>query len=211
MKKFILLSVLLMMAGMLFAATVTITNSSFSFSPGDVTINTGDTVVFSLASIHNAVEVSETTWNANGNTPLPGGFSVGFGGGTVTGLLAGTHYYVCSPHASSGMKGKIIVNGPTGILSFTSFQDLFLLYPNPTKGGVKLKYLGNPDEPNGIPSKHQHLNLEITTMEGKQLYSAYDLDLQSELAMDLSMLPAGNYLVRVDLDRKKYTSLLIRE
>jgi hypothetical protein len=57
--------------------------------------------------------VSQATWNANGTTPLPGGFSVPFGGGMVlpSQLGIGTHYYVCQAHVSFGMKGKIIVTG----------------------------------------------------------------------------------------------------
>jgi plastocyanin len=90
------------------AAQHQITNAGFSFSPANITIAVGDTVNFVLDPIHNAVEVSQATWNANGNTPN-NGFSVGFGGGTVVFALAGTYYYVCAPHASSGMKGIINV------------------------------------------------------------------------------------------------------
>ena len=86
----------------------TVMNMGFSFSPSLLTINAGDTVRFNLDSNHNAVEVSQTTWNANGNTPN-GGFSVGFGGGDVVFNTPGTFYYVCQPHASGGMKGRIVV------------------------------------------------------------------------------------------------------
>ena len=86
-----------------------ITNAGFSFSPADVTINVGDSVQWQLAGIHDVVEVTQNTWNANGNTPKVGGFSTGFGGGTVTFNTPGTYFYVCSPHASIGMKGKITV------------------------------------------------------------------------------------------------------
>lgn len=92
--------------------THTIVSSGFSFSPSNLTINLGDTVVFSLASIHNAVEVSQATWNSNGTTPLPGGFALPLGGGTVVLTSTGTHWYVCQPHALSGMKGRITVDPP---------------------------------------------------------------------------------------------------
>ncbi len=90
------------------AAQHQITNSGFSFSPSNITIAVGDTVNFVLDPMHNVVEVSQATWNANGNTSN-GGFSLGFGGGTVIFALAGTYYYVCAPHAASGMKGIINV------------------------------------------------------------------------------------------------------
>ncbi|MCB2204575.1 T9SS type A sorting domain-containing protein [bacterium] len=98
-----------LLSGSVLATTHTVVNSGFSFSPSSLTINVGDTVVFNLGSAHNVVEVSQATWNANGNTPLSGGFTLPFGGGTLIFSTAGTEYYVCSPHASSGMKGTINV------------------------------------------------------------------------------------------------------
>ncbi len=99
-------------------ATTAITNSGFAF-PATVTINVGDTLSFTLGStIHNAVEVSQTTYNANGATALAGGFSVPDGGSAVkvSGLTQGTHYYVCTHHAaSSSMKGQIIVQAPNAV------------------------------------------------------------------------------------------------
>ena len=101
-----------------FSTTTTILASGLSFVPTPISIVSGDTVNFSIGGSHNVVEVSFATWSVNGNTPLSGGFSLPFGGGILTsasGLSIGTHYYVCSPHASSGMKGIIIVGaaGPS--------------------------------------------------------------------------------------------------
>lgn len=93
-----------------FGATHTVTAPGLTFSPSTLTIITGDTVVFDLSAMHNAVEVSQATWNADNVTPLPGGFAVDFGGGTVVLTDIGTHYYVCQAHASFGMKGTITVN-----------------------------------------------------------------------------------------------------
>ncbi|WP_225154157.1 hypothetical protein, partial [Bradyrhizobium sp. NBAIM08] len=100
MKSKILLSLLLLTAGLTgFCTTWTITNFGFTFTPASITINPGDSVNFVIDSAHNAVEVSDTTWNANGNTALPGGFLTPFGGGLIlaTQLGTGTHYYVCYP------------------------------------------------------------------------------------------------------------------
>lgn len=111
MKKitFLLLLLFTSLAG--FSTIWTITNSGNSFTPASITINLGDSVNFVLGTSHNASEVSQTTWNANGNIPLSGGFETAFGGGIVlpAQLGVGTHYYVCTPHASVGMKGVIIV------------------------------------------------------------------------------------------------------
>ncbi|MFZ4399768.1 MAG: T9SS type A sorting domain-containing protein [Bacteroidales bacterium] len=112
MKTKIILSFLLLLMSVSGFSTVwTVNNVGTSFSPATITINTGDSVNFSIDASHNALEVSLTTWNADDNTPLTGGFETNYGGGLVlpSNLTTGTHYYVCSPHASMGMKGIIIV------------------------------------------------------------------------------------------------------
>src|ERR1035437_6539811 len=117
MKKTLLIAFAIY-SGVALCNTVTIVNSGSTFSPATVTITVGDTVKFTLASIHDAVEVSQATWNANGTTALSGGFSTPFGGGLVlpAQLTVGTHWYVCSPHAASmHMKGVIIVKNAAGI------------------------------------------------------------------------------------------------
>jgi len=90
--------------------TQTVTDVNFTFSPAELTINAGDSVQWQLANIHNVVEVTEQTWNGNGSTAKAGGFSTGLGGGTAKFDNPGTYFYVCSPHAFQGMKGKITVN-----------------------------------------------------------------------------------------------------
>ncbi len=95
------------------AAVHEILSSGFTFSPSSITITSGDTVVFTISLSHNAVEVSQATWDVNGTTPLGGGFSVPFGGGSVVLTAVGTRRYVCTNHAGSGMKGTITVNPAT--------------------------------------------------------------------------------------------------
>ncbi|MEP7323137.1 MAG: T9SS type A sorting domain-containing protein [Saprospiraceae bacterium] len=87
--------------------------SGFAFSPVNTTIVLGDNVSFVMGNSHDAVEVSMATYNANGTTPLSGGFSIPISGsGVVTSskLTLGTHYFICTPHvASNNMKGTIVV------------------------------------------------------------------------------------------------------
>lgn len=95
-----------------FCTIWTINTSGFTYTPATTNILFGDTVVFTIGGSHDAREVSLVTWTANGNTPLPGGFQTAFGGGMVlpAQLAVGTHYFVCTPHASFGMKGTIVVS-----------------------------------------------------------------------------------------------------
>src|SRR5712671_2671827 len=88
--------------------THTISTSGFTFTPDSITIASDDTVVFALSLMHTAREVSKATWDAN-DTVSNGGFDLPFGGGTAMPSGLGTHYYVCVPHASIGMKGRIVV------------------------------------------------------------------------------------------------------
>lgn len=113
MKSFFhLVAIVSLTAASLDAAQHVVTTSGFTFSPPTLTISQGDTVIFSISGIHDAVEVAESTWNVNGDQPLPGGFAVPFGGGSVVLVDTGTRYYICEAHILSGMKGRIIVTVP---------------------------------------------------------------------------------------------------
>lgn len=115
MKKTILSLFLWSLCFKLLGTTWTINSSGNNYTPATITINVGDDVNFAIAGSHNVVEISQATWNANGTTRLANGFTTPFGGGMVQAakLGLGTHYYICDPHASSGMKGRIIVQNCT--------------------------------------------------------------------------------------------------
>jgi plastocyanin len=140
-----LLFILLLTSTISFGKKWTITSPGNTYSPATLTINFGDTVVFNIGSYHNAVEVSENTWNTNGNFQVPG-ISVPFGGGTVlpSALTVGTHYYVCTPHAVLGMKGIIIVQNTTDIQE-REIVELTSVYPNPAKNNLHVRLSRNSD------------------------------------------------------------------
>lgn len=142
MKNLTLTVLMLVSSIAAFCGTTVISNSSFTFSPPSVTINEGDSVNFQLANIHNAVEVSQSTWNANGTAALSGGFSVPFGGGVVVpaNLPVGIHYFVCQAHASMGMKGIITVASANGIQSVSNNKALSIaVFPMPFNNQATVK------------------------------------------------------------------------
>jgi hypothetical protein len=94
-----------------------------------------------LGANHNAVEVSQATWNADGTTSN-GGFSTPFAGGGVSPsqLTLGVHYYVCTNHASMGMKGRIFVINTVGVPTINLLKPTFTLFPNPVSNSVSVNY-----------------------------------------------------------------------
>jgi len=197
-----LLIMLFLVGASSFSATKTITNSGTAFSPSDVTINLGDDVFFSISSIHDVVEVSLATYNANGTTPLPGGFSVPFGGGTVPAdkLTIGIHYYVCTNHVSGGMKGTITVQGTTGIAEKPS-EDKISVFPNPSNGDFKLKIHTSTSASN--------YDLEIYDVRGKVVYEKSDLQQNNAAQIDLAYLPKGTYIVKLFNKSEMYSRKIV--
>lgn len=145
MKKILLALLFIPFSITGFGATFNIVNVGVTFSPSTLTINQGDDVTFTLnSSLHNALEVSLDTWNADGVTPLSGGFSVPFGGGSVPAaqLPVGTHYYVCVNHVTLGMKGTITVQSTSAVPVVKTENDM-LIYPNPVKDNITVQF-NNP-------------------------------------------------------------------
>jgi plastocyanin len=196
MKKILLFIVLVSIGFVGFGSTFIISNSGTEFTPATITISVGDNVNFSLGSSHDAIEVSQATWNANGNTPLSSGFSTPFGGGTISAdkLTVGTHYFVCKPHASLGMKGTITVLDPTGIAEDTSKEDISI-YPNPSKGSFQLQI--------NTAQSAKKLDLGIYNVQGKRVYSKADMQQQTLSNIEISDLPKGVYFLRL-FDGKDY-------
>lgn len=211
MKKYLLFGAFaLMVSGFASGASVTITNSGFTFSPDNVTINIGDTAIFQLTNIHDAVEVNEATWNANGTTPLAGGFSVPLGGGQVTGLTAGIHYYVCTFHVSLGMKGKITVNGSSGIGENQIATRKFDIFPNPTNGKFTLQFNGPDGNAGSWIHADPHTGIEVFNILGEKIADLSGLISSSSNEIDLSSVPDGIYFIRMNDNNSIYTEKLIK-
>jgi len=191
--KRISLSFFLLLSGMSgICTTWIITNSGFTFTPATITITFGDDVNFNLDAIHNAVEVNQSTWNANGSTALTGGFQTPFGGGLVqpSQLGIGTHYYVCVPHASSGMKGIIIVQNTTGIRENQVLSD-FSVYPNPANNSLTIK------------ASNYIIGSEffITDQTGRKVFIG-KLDHET-MPIDINHLTQGIYLIQIIGQRRQ--------
>lgn len=172
------------------AATITVFSQGLSYSPAVVNAVIGDTIVFS-ASGHPTLEVSQATWNVNGTSALPGGFSLPSGTGQVILTAAGTHYYVCTLHASAGMKGQINVTSPSSIgYIITAMNNKGMVYPNPAVSQLNII--------TGSAFINKNVTLSIFDMTGRMVHSqSYMTGAFGDIITDVAFLQQGIYLAEV--------------
>jgi plastocyanin len=196
MKKILILSAVVMFAlAEAIAATYTIRASGMSFTPDKIYVNPGDIIIFEIETAHDVVEVSEMEWHANGNTSN-GGFSLPHGGGMVVLNDPGEFYYVCTPHASQGMKGLIIVQTITGFGEYTASRDDIIIYPNPVKDILNMEFKDCNQE-SGI--------LEIVDVTGTIVYQQQDkAPVKCIRQVDVRNLSPGIYFAVFRHEATKY-------
>lgn len=159
--------------------TYQLTNSGTTFSPNLITMQAGDSIHVVLPAPHTCTEVSQATWDANGNTPN-GGFNYPSGTETFSLDVPGTYYFVCIPHAAMGMKGQIVVNASTTAVQEVAAADGLQLYPNPANTKVTVS---------GI-AVGQVLN--VVDVNGRTVLEATS---SSNGVLDVSMLAPGTYTI----------------
>jgi plastocyanin len=108
-KNYILLSMILFLSASTFGAQFTVSWAGFTYSPSTINATVGDTINFPGSSLHPLVQVSQTTWNANGATPLAGGWGTKTTNYMHVITVPGNIYYVCQNHVGGGMKGQVVV------------------------------------------------------------------------------------------------------
>lgn len=172
------------------AATITIFSQGLSYSPAVVNAVVGDTIVFS-ASGHPTLEVSQATWNVNGTSALPGGFSLPSGTGQVILTATGTRFYVCTLHAGAGMKGQINVTSPSSIGNIiTAMNSKGMVYPNPAVSQMNIVA--------GSAFTNRNVALNIFDLTGRMVHSQnYMTGVYGEIITDVAFLQQGIYLAVV--------------
>ena len=90
-------------------------NGSVSGNDPTVTVNKGDTIIFNIDASRHPFYIKTKFSRGSGNQVITGklsgtpGTQSGKLSWNTTGVSAGKYYYVCSPHATFGMGGSIIV------------------------------------------------------------------------------------------------------
>jgi plastocyanin len=176
------------------ATTHTITNSGLTYSPSTLIVNVGDVVTFNVDFLfHPTLQVSQTSWNNNDPTQLPGGFIFTSGSSGTFNITAGmagsTIYYLCSAHAFSGMKGTISVNVPASV-SENRIRDFnFTVFPNPVNSNSQIN----------ISTKNAgRTTITMFDVNGKLIQKLVDMNLQpGELTLNFNAatLQKGTYFL----------------
>lgn len=179
--------VLALLANLPFAAwgqishVVDVTNNKFT--PAEITINQGDTVIWTNSEGTHNVNGLQTQWPSNpesfGNDVAAGWeFSFVF-------TLAGVYDYQCDPHVRSGMFGKVnVIEFITAIASADELGSGLAVYPNPALDKL------NVTTPEAIQS------ISIINVLGSSI--RYYRNLQgNEQLISLDGIDAGIYFLEV--------------
>ena len=179
-----------------------VTVSSFQFSPQDLTITVGDTVIWTNSSGNH---------NVDGKTSAYPNNPVSFGNALGTSwtykfvfTTIGTYDYKCDPHVSLGMVGKVIVNSKT----VTSSQTLadggqkIQLYPNPASQYMQIL----------VPSDYAAIrSLKVYTIAGSVVDEKVLSGNAESLRYDVSQFKNGIYLMEITAGNQRTVLKFIKQ
>jgi len=177
----------------------TISVNGFTFSPSLIVAKIGDQINFQAGSSHPVIQVSESTYLANGDTPLAGGFSFPTGTGNFTITNSSTIYYVCGIHGSEGMKGRILVEGFPNSNNADKYIG-FDIFPNPVN---KILYLINPEDQNPT-------SIRVYNSSGLKVYDAENEKQENLSFVDVKKLNKGMYIISVTYSEKTITRKFVK-
>lgn len=187
----IILSSLLFICNNVYADTYNISAISgiagWMYVPSTINAQIGDTINIFASSSHPLIQVDSSTWQANGTTPLSGGWGTKTSDYTFIITQAEDIYFVCQFHVSSmNMKGSISVSGTPVGLSNKTYSNEINIFPNPGKNIIYIDSRRSEGEK----------SIELFNIQGKLVFSS---NLSSKLlSVKVSEIgTAGNYLVKI--------------
>lgn len=176
-----------------------VSTASGDFDPATLSIEQGDTVLFTVTGTHTATQVSEATYLANGTTPLAGGFNISAGVQKVVFNEEGTVYYICIPHVQFGMKGTIVVGTPLSIGASPALVNGIKVYPNPAQSSVTVQF----------PEVTQVQSISLMNAQGGEvLREAINGSISSRM-INTADLEKGVYQVLISSPNKRYASKIV--
>jgi len=163
---------------------VDVTNNVFT--PKNLTINVGDTVVWiNKQGFHN-VNGTKGTYPSN---PESFGNSTGRDW-TFSHVFTstGNYDYQCDPHINYGMVGTIEVSTTTNVSDVLSENESVLVYPNPAKNKI---YIASG---NFLSS---NLNIQIYNLTGTIQQEYVLKNSAAPFELDVSDYSSGSYFIRI--------------
>lgn len=131
-----------------------------TYSPAVLEVNVGDQITIKATNSHPTIQVSESTWIANGTTPSGSGWGTVTDDFTFTVSASGTIHYVCGNHVNDGMKGIINVSEPTGTME--SFDRIgFKMLNNPVTANNMRYSISSPTFYNGTLKLYNNSGSEV--------------------------------------------------
>lgn len=206
MKKIYLSFVLSFIAFCVKATSYTVSIVGTSYSPATLTATVGDIITIQASTAHPLVQVDQTTWNANGATPMGGGWGTQTSNYTFTVTTAGTIYYVCSAHVSLGMKGQITVSAATNVKELNNIF-ILSLYPNPVKEKLTIKF----NAPNNGTLKGRLFNVCGSEVELSAINETYFAGEVNYTYVIPAKVNPGIYLLELVYENKKSIHKIIVE
>ena len=145
-------------------STIDVVASGGSFSPANITISVGDTVVWTNTSGSHNVNATTQTYP---NNPESFGNAVA-AGWTFSHVftIAGNYDYQCDLHVGAGMVGTVAVAGVADIAQQSQDSDAAIskIYPSPASGFVTIELSEE------ILSTNSKVSLVVYNIVGKEVY-----------------------------------------
>lgn len=192
--KIFLLSFTLLAATIVSAQSKhTITASGTTFTPNNLTINQGDTVVFDNVSGFHNVNGTQATFPTNpasfGNSPASAPWTY-----TFVFTVAGNYAYMCDVHGAN-MSGAISVQPATSVAELQKETEV-KVFPNPTADYFS------------IDAKQTIKSVSLINITG-QLVKTYSETASQTNRFDVKALPKGIYFLTIEIGDAKLIEKLI--
>jgi plastocyanin len=168
-----------------------VTVTSNQFTPKEITISAGDTVIWVNQGGNHNVDGQKTAYPSN---PVSFGNSLGTGWTyKFVFTTPGTYNYKCDPHAAFGMVGKVTVNPGAATSSdiMADNKDNLKLYPNPASQYVQLL----------LPRDYGTVrSLKVYAITGAVVDEKTSFGNAENIRYDLSQYKKGIYLMEVNTE-----------
>lgn len=172
-----------------FAKQFNVDVSNIKYTPKDITISVGDTVVWTNTQGSHNVNGSTSVFPSN---PESFGNSVAGPGWTLTHVfsLPGTYDYRCDPHANFGMVGTVTVETQSEVneTQFAVGKD-FNIYPNPAEDYFNIEF-------NDLNAADGRATIVISDIEGNEVQRIENVD-SSIFGINTQLFAKGTYYINV--------------